>query len=74
MFMTVVRITSVGRKSRHAEGNGPQAANLVFGGYRAFIPGVGFTGAFIIDKAQALALEILEVEGEAAVAFGYLFG
>ena len=35
---------------------------------------MGFTGAFIIDKAQALTLKILEVQGEAAIAFGYLFG
>ena len=43
-------------------------------GYRAFFPDVGFAFALIIDKAQALAFKILEVEGKAAISFDHLVG
>ena len=54
---------------RHAEGDGAKAANLVFGRNRAFMPWVDFALAIIINEAQALAFEILEIKRQAAMFF-----
>ncbi|MCC2653219.1 MAG: hypothetical protein K0Q60_3385 [Microvirga sp.] len=52
---------------RHADPDRPQAPNLVLGRHGAALPRMGLALPVIIDEAQALAFEILEVEGKAAV-------
>jgi hypothetical protein len=56
---------------RDAERDRPKAADLIFGRNRALVPGVRLPGAAIVEQAEALALRILEVEGESAAALAH---
>src|SRR6478609_8290116 len=59
------RIVQVG----HTDGDRAEAADLVLGRHGAAVPRMGLLALpAVIDEAQALALEILEVEDEPSVA------
>ena len=52
----------------HTDGDRPEAADLMFCRDRAAVPGMPHAGAGIVYQAEALALEILEIQRHPAVA------
>ena len=63
-----------GRERRDAERDRAEAANLVLRRHRAAVPRVRLAGAPIVDEREPLALRILEVERQPAVALRDLAG
>ena len=68
MFITFVSTASVGFRSGTLMMTGPRPADLIAFRHRALVPRVPFADAAIIDQHQALAFEILEIDGDAAIA------
>ena len=72
MFMTAVSTASVGARSGTESVIGPSPRTWLSAGNRALRPGMRFARAAVVDEAQALALRVLEIERQAAVALGDL--
>ena len=51
----------------NADRDRAETANLMLGGHRTLIPGTCLANSAVIDKAEALTLWIIEVQGQAAV-------
>ncbi len=74
MFSAPWRMASVGVRFGTLQLDRAEAAHLIGRPARAALPGVRLAHAAVVHQRQALALGVLEVERQAAVALGDLLG